>query len=77
MTYNNYPLGTLIVFRAPNGNACNGQDSLSEGVVNGKPMVIEGETESVTLIPLFCRRAQGREPTTIFVDSRNILEVSE
>jgi hypothetical protein len=39
------------------------------GMVNGEPLTINGET----LVPVWCNR-EGREPTTVYVNSRNIIQ---
>lgn len=44
---------------------------LAEGVVNGDPV----SNGVLTYVPVWSERDSGREPTTIYVDSRNIVEV--
>ena len=63
--------GDHVTFRDPNGNIVDGQDSLSNGIVNADPWRISGRT----LIPVWCERDNGREPTTIMVDESNIVTV--
>lgn len=63
--------GSRVTFRDPNGNVLHGHDSLSTGVVSGEPWDIKGRQ----LVPVWCQRDQGREPTTILVDESNIVSV--
>ena len=63
--------GCRVTFHDPNGNVRHGQDSLSTGVVNADPWRI-GER---TLVPVWCERDEGREPTTVMVDQVNIVTV--
>lgn len=42
--------------------------ALAEGVVNGEPIEAEGRT----LVPVWTQR-KGREATTVYVDTRNII----
>ena len=68
-----YKMGTRVTFRDPNGNVCHGKDSLASGIVNDEPQTVEG----TTFVPVFCARDNGREPTTIYVDERNIVATKE
>lgn len=63
--------GCHVTFRDPNGNVLHGRDSMSTGVVNGDPWDINGRV----LVPVWCERDKGREPTTIMVDRSNIVTV--
>lgn len=63
--------GDTVTFRDPNGNVRHGEDSLSTGVVNGESWDINGRI----LVPVWCQRDDGREPTTIMVDRSNIVTV--
>lgn len=66
-----YIPGDHLTFRDPNGNVLHGQDSLSTGIVNGDPWDIDGRM----IVPVWCERDNGREPTTIMVDESNIVNV--
>jgi hypothetical protein len=65
-----YPLGACVTFHDPNGNTCDGQVSLSSGIVNNFPL---RGTNGILWVPVFCERDNGREPTTIMVRESNIV----
>lgn len=46
---------------------------LVDGVVNGDPI----DQDGVILIPTWVHRDRDREPTTVYVDSKNILTIEE
>ncbi len=71
MSEQSFKLGTRWLFRDPNGNVVQGEDTLSVGVVNGE---VWGDPQcTAVFIPLLVVRDGGREPTTVMVRSENIL----
>lgn len=67
-----YPPGALVKFSDANavGRLTDREVVLAEGTVNGEVL----ELEDRTLVPVWAKRA-GREATTIYVDTRNIVDV--
>ena len=70
-----YPLGATCVFADSNATVSDPgeQTVLAEGPINGEPLQ-EGDT---ILVPVFAFRSDGREPTTIYVNAKNIVEVKK
>ena len=69
-----FPLGATVTFSDDSAIGPLGDDSVRvcTGIVNGRPVVNPGcEAEYV---PLWCERI-GREATTVYVSSKNILSV--
>lgn len=69
----NYRIGQHVKFRDANATTSQGEEVVASGVVNGEPSMDGGPM----LIPVWSRRDGGREPTTVFVNARNIITVTE
>lgn len=63
--------GTRLAFSDDSATTSNGEEGLATGVVNGPAMT--NEAEEITHIPVFAKRDNGREATTIYVAVSNIV----
>lgn len=67
-----FPMGATVRYMDSSATVEPGDVALVEGIVNGPP--IENGTGRL-LVPVFSRRSNGREPTTVYVHESNIMEV--
>jgi hypothetical protein len=68
-----YPLGATMTFVDANATVSDGVAGLRTGVINGPP--ITDYDDSTLYVPVFAKRDNGREPTTIWVHVANVMGV--
>lgn len=68
-----YPVGARATFADATATTSKGEPGVAHGVINGPP--ITDDEGAVTHIPVWCQRDNGREATTVYVATANVLSV--
>lgn len=66
-----YPPGAAVTYGDSTATTTTGETVLARGHVNGPPI----EHGELVYVPVWTARDNGREPTTVYVDSRNIVDI--
>lgn len=67
-----FRMGSKVTFADASATTSKDEMVAASGVVNGPPIL--GADDEVQFVPVFAKRDNGREATTIFVHVNNVLD---